>query len=172
MIGFIGKPFITSSDSEPPVWSTRIATVFPAAGVIVMIPGIHASQRYAYVDEINKERVAAGQPALNNREQQQIGMESADLLVDGDDVLICPDPSRMDLAFAADEMLQQLLPRTRIKFLFAHEPQVREAINRRGEAWRIRPLPRSPEEMRRLIQTSLVAVRGEPIYYYGAVYGT
>ena len=56
--------------------------------------------------------------------------------------------------------------------LFAHEPQVREAINRRGEAWRIRPLPRSPEEMRRLIQTSPVAVRGEPIYCHCAVHGT
>jgi hypothetical protein len=51
-------------------------------------------------------------------------------------------------------------------------PLVRDAIKRRGECWRISPLPRSPEEMARMIATSRIGIGGRPIYYYNAVTGT
>lgn len=172
MIRFIGEPFIRWSETHQPVWATRIATAFPRAGVIVTAPGIHATQRFLYTNEIEQERALQGLGPLSDPERMSIWLEAVDLLVEGDAILIRPDPSAMGLAFAADEMLQELVSRKRIKFLFARDARVREAINRRGEAWRIQPLPRSLEEMRKLIQTSRVAVGGEPIYYYCPVRGT
>ena len=78
----------------------------------------------------------------------------------------------MSLAFAADELLQKLYSKKQIKFLYVMNPLVREAIKRRGECWRISPLPRSPEEMARMITSSRIGIGGRPIYYYNAVTGT
>jgi len=172
MIRIIGAPFFDTPVSGQGGCATRIATVFPEAGIIVTLPGIHATQRSAYADELNRERASQGKRPLNDQERLDVFLKAVDLLVDGHDVLIRPDPGQMELAFAADGMLQQLVPRNRIKFLFVDDPGVRRAIIRRGEAWRIRPLPRSNEEMCRLIGNSPVAVRGEPIYFYCAVRGT
>jgi hypothetical protein len=43
---------------------------------------------------------------------------------------------------------------------------VREAIKRRGECWRISPLPRSPEEMKEMIACSRIGIGGRELYYY------
>jgi hypothetical protein len=173
MAQFIGEPLINPGASGPnPAATIGIATVFPKAGIVVTIPGIHAMQRMAYTDWIDKGRRDRGLPPLTGAERMSLWREAVDLLVDAGNILIRPDPSRMDLAFAADELLQELVPRPRIRFLFARDAAVRDAINRRGEAWRIQPLPRSIEEMCHLIRTSRVAVRGRPIYYYCGVHGT
>ncbi|MCC6579101.1 MAG: hypothetical protein IT440_01575, partial [Phycisphaeraceae bacterium] len=172
MVQYIGEPLIKQTGPEGTVWSNRIATAFPVAGVIVTTPGIHATQRQAYTDQLDQNRRAQAMPLLSHAQRMDIWLEAVDLLVEGENILIRPDPDRMDLAFKADELLQDLAPRQRIRFLFARNAKVRDAINRRGEAWRIQPLPRSKEEMRRLIVNSPVAVRGRPIYYYCAVHGT
>jgi len=152
--------------------STRIATVFPRDKVIVTCPGIHATQRQAYTDQLSHARVAQGLPPLTDAEELACWMESVPLILEPNAVLIRPDSERMDLAFETDSLLQTFISKRLIRFLSVNEPSVRDAIARRGEAWRINPLPRSIEEMTALIRSARIAVGGLPIYYYNAVRGT
>ena len=151
---------------------SRIATVFPCTGTIVTVPGIHATQRIAYADSVSEERRAKNLPPLTEDEQEDLWMLGVDLVIDEDKILIRPDPSAMDLAFEADETLQELYSKKQIRFLHVMDKQVRRAIQRRGELWRICPLPQSPAEMMRLIQSSRIAINARPIYYYNSTSGT
>jgi len=153
---------------------THIGTVFPFSRALVTLPGIHATQRLDFIERCNERRRAAGQSALPPAEEERLLREAVDLIFEAGQVLIRPDPSQMDLAFAADEMLEEmaLVSRRDIRFLFAIDPQVRDAIQARGENWRISPLPQSAAEMSRLIVSSRVAIREGPIYYYNRFTGT
>ena len=51
---------------------SRIATVFPDDNTIVTLPGIHATQRVAYTDHLNEQRVAANQPPLSENAQEDL----------------------------------------------------------------------------------------------------
>ena len=94
-----------------------------------------------------------------------------DLIFDANRILIRPDPEHMDLAFAADELLQELVSKRDIKFLFVMDRKVRDAIKARGECWRISPLPQSHEDIRRLIENARVAIQEQPVYYYNRFTG-
>jgi hypothetical protein len=78
----------------------------------------------------------------------------------------------MALAFLADELLQRLIAKHRIRFLGVLNERVREAIKQRGELWRITPLPITSEEMRAMIDSSRIGINGREIYYYGEQTGT
>ncbi len=151
---------------------SRIATVFPYGNAIVTLPGIHATQRIAYTDYLDEQRGAAHQTPLSDSEQEEIWMQGVDLVLDEGNIMIRPDPSAMDLAFDADETLQQLYSKKQIRFLHVLDEQVRHAIQRRGELWRICPLPQSPAEMMRMIRASRIAITCRPIYYYNSGSGT
>ena len=151
---------------------TRIATVFPDDAVIVTLPGIHATQRCAHADRISDQRVACGLAPLNDEQLDEQCLRGVDLVLEDDLVLIRPDPDDMDLAFEADEVLQQLVPKEKIKFLHVLDPQVREAIKQRGECWRINCLPHSPEQMQKMIAASRIGIAGREIYYYNNTTGT
>ncbi len=151
---------------------SRVGTVFPYADTIVTIPGIHATQRVAFVEILNREHEDAGQPPLSEYEQALHWDNSVDLVMEGDTVLIRPDPSKMDLAFAADDLLQKIVPKHKIRFMHVMDHRVRDAIKRRGENWRINPLPRGAEEMRQMILSSRIGIGGQPIYYYNRATGT
>lgn len=150
---------------------SRIAVVFPLDEVLVTLPGIHATQRLAYLDVLNAERRESKLPPLTRQEEAAICDQSVDLVMVDDRMLIRPNPSRMDLAFHADESLQTLMPKSKIRFLFLWNEQVRMAIKRRGENWRISPLPRSPEELNHLVVSSRTAISGNEIYYYSQITG-
>lgn len=151
---------------------SRIGTVFPRAGVLVTLRGIHATQRMAYIDSLNDRRRIAGSEPLTREEVSAIWADAVDLVMDFDAILIRPDPSRMDLAFEADELLQQLVPKHQIKFLHVLNSRVREAIKRRGEYWRIAPLPTSADEMKRMIAASRIGINCGEIYYHNRTTGT
>ena len=151
---------------------SRIATVFPFADTIVTLPGIHATQRIAFLDLLQSKRQEQGQPPLSDEEQSALFDSAVDLVVEDQTILIRPDPSNMPLAFKADEVLQELVSKQRVKFLFVVNPKVREALKRRGECWRIASLPRSPEEMKLLIAGSRIGIGGREIYYFGKATGT
>ena len=88
---------------------SRVGTLFFRTPGLVTQRGMHAMQRIAWVKELSREREAAGQPGLTEREAAAEWADSADLLFTDDCVLIRPDPERMDLAFKADEVLQTLV---------------------------------------------------------------
>ena len=152
--------------------ASRIATIFPCTNVIVTVPGMHATQRLTYAKLLNRQRAESGQAPLTDAEAAQEWKNSVDLIMEDDLILIRPDPENMEIAFRADELLQELVSKQRIQFLNALNEKVRYAIKRRGECWRINPLPRSPDEMKRMIAASRIGIGGKEIYYYNKTTGT
>lgn len=151
---------------------SKIATVFIHSRTLVTLPGIHATQRGAYLQILNEQRGAAGQPPLTEAEEVAELNNAVDLVLEDGTVLIRPDPERMDLAFTADEILQEIVPKERIKFLHVRDDRVRGAIRKRGERWRINPLPRSPADMQRMILDSRIGIGGRELYYFNRGSGT
>lgn len=151
---------------------TRIATAFPRLGIIVTLPGVHATQRVALVEVLNQERQAGQQQSLTFSEEEAIWLGGVDLVLDEETVLIRPDPDNISLAFEADDLLQQVVSKKRIRFLHVLNAAVREAIRRRGEYWRINRLPRSTAAMKEMIATSRIGIGGRELYYYDRGCGT
>ena len=151
---------------------SRIGTIFPDNRTIVTLPGIHATQRLAYLEELNRARLDGGLKALARQRQAEIWENAVDLITEDDAILIRPDPEKMQLAFAADELLQELLPKYKIRFLHVLNDKVRNAIKKRGECWRINPLPKSTAEMKQMIVASRIGIAGKEIYYHNRASGT
>ncbi len=166
----IGEPPL-ARDAQGNLQS-RIATLFPRTRTLVTLPGIHATQRMAYVHGINAERRTQGLPPLTEEEEMDEWQQSVDLIVDDDLILIRPDPDNMPLAFEADEQLQEIVSKQKIKFLHVMNTKVRQSIKERGENWRIAALPQTPEDMKSMIAAARIHIGGRPIYYYNRVVGT
>lgn len=150
----------------------RIATLFVSDRVLVTLPGIHATQRLDYLEELNQGRLQAGQPPLSESETDVLWRDSVDLILDNGFVLIRPDPAGMALAFAADEVLQELVSKRTIRFLNLLDAGVFQALRGRGELWRIAPMPQSVTEMREMIAKARIRIANLPVYYYNMVSGT
>ena len=152
---------------------TRIGTLFPQHGLLwTQMPCLHALQRLGFVDRVNGERARNGLPPLTLEEEDALSAESVDLIFEADHILIRPDPERMDLACAADELLQGLVTKQQVKFLSVSDRRVREAIKRRGECWRLSAIPRTRAAKERMVFGSKVGIRGLPIYFYNRLTGT
>lgn len=166
----LGEP-IFAKDAEGKLLS-RIGTLFLKTPGLVTRSGVHAMQRMMWIDDLNAMRKAEGLQPLTDDEEQEELEHSVDLIFTDDAVLIRPDPDRVDLAFRADEMLQSVISKRKIRFLNTHSAKVRNALRARGENWRMSRAPISPEDMVRLVERSRVAINGEPIYYYNSATGT
>ena len=152
---------------------TRIGTLFPSHGVLwTQLPGVHALQRMWFIERVNAGRAAKGSPPLTPEEEDKLSAESVDLIFESDHILIRPDPERMDLAFAADDLLQGLVSKRQVKFLSVADPRVREAIKHRGECWRLSAMPKTRDAKERLVFSSKVGIHGLPIYFYNRLTGT
>ena len=151
---------------------SRIGTIFFRTPGLVTQRGIHAMQRMAWIRALNDARTAAGQPPLTEAEEEAELADSADLLFTDDYVLIRPDPSRMDLAFKADEALQAFVSKRKIRFLNTHAANVRDALRARGENWRMARRPASPEEIDRAIESARVSIQNASVYFYNGQTGT
>ena len=151
----------------------RIGTLFLAQGVLyTQPPGVHAWQRSSFIESLNNARTADSRAPVTPDEEQRIIAESVDLVFDPDQILIRPDPERMDLAFAGDELLQELFSKRQIVFLNVSQAQVRMAIKQRGECWRLSTIPKTREGRRSLILESKVGIQGLPLYFYNRLTGT
>jgi hypothetical protein len=151
----------------------RIGTLFLDQKVLYTLPpAMHAWQRSAFIESVNRQRAGGGTGPLSLEEEEKICRNSVDLIFEPDQVLIRPNPARMELAFAADELLQELVSKRRIIFLAVSDRRVREAIKRRGECWRLSAIPTTKEEKARLILSSKVAIQELPIYFYNRLTGT
>ena len=151
---------------------SRIGTIFFRTPGLVTQRGIHAMQRMAWIRALNDARTVAGQPPLTEAEEAAELADSADLLFTDDYVLIRPDPSRMDLAFKADEALQAFVSKRKIRFLNTHAANVRDALRARGENWRMARRPASPEEIDRAIESARVSIQNASVYFYNGQTGT
>jgi hypothetical protein len=171
MARFIGEKFSWENSGDE--FQGHVATIFPYAKVIVTVPGIHATQRLAYIDTINDARAKEGKPRLTEDEELAIMVQSVDLFVRRQGVFIRPDAEQMELAFAADEVLQEVVPGKRlIKYLNLDDRRVRDSLKLRGDCWRIFLPPIAPQQIRQMISEARCAIGGRPIYYYSPVTGT
>jgi len=151
---------------------SRIATVFPQGKTLVTLPGIHATQRTAYLETLAAERRDGGLEPLTREEQSDVWHSAVDLIVQDGLILIRPNPENTVIAFEADELLAELVSRRRIRFLEARLDSVHEAIKRRGECWRITPVPRTTQEMKEMIAAARIGIGGRDIYYFNYATGT
>ncbi len=169
-ITFLGDdPFAKDASGK---LKMRIGTAFSKGNTVVTLPGIHATQRQAYLAFLNQERRSAGLELLSKQEERDLWNGAVDLIFEDNAILIRPDPDGMSLAFEADGLLQGFISKHRIKFLGLLNKKVREAIKERGELWRITPLPKSPNEMKHMIRESQVGIGGREIYFYSMTTGT
>ncbi len=156
---------IFAKDAEGRLLS-RIGTLFFRTPGLVTKKGIHALQRVMWLEELAKEK-----PLTPSEEEAEIA-ESVDLIFTDDQVLIRPNPDRMDLALRADEVLQTMVPKRSIRFLNTSSAKVRGALRARGENWRMARQPISQDDMAALIARAKVAIDVLPIYYYNHATGT
>lgn len=152
----------------------RIGTVFLRTPGLVTRTALHATQRLAWIDTLNEQHLARGEGPLTEDETEAEWSQSVDLLFDEDRVLIRPDPTALDLAFRADELLQQRLQisKRRLCFLNVTDARVRSELRCRGEYWRMSPVPCQAEEILAHIQAARTGIDGLPIYYYSQTTGT
>ena len=139
---------------------------------IVTLPGIHATQINAFVEWLVGQQLPAGFPQTDAEKERAARDDAVALAIEDHTVLIRPDPENVPLAFRADKFLQTFVSKRRIKFLNVLNEKVRDAVKRRGECWRIAPLPMSPTEMQERISASRIGIRGKEIYYYNSTTGT
>ncbi len=170
MMKLLGEPIFAKNADGSLV--SRIGTIFFRTSGLVTRRGVHAMQRMMWLDEVNAARAAEGKPALTPDEEDEELSSSVDLIFTDEFVLIRPDSDRMDLAFRADDELQTLVSKRKIRFLNTHSAKVRNALRARGENWRMARHPISQDDMARLVESSRVAITGEPIFYYNTATGT
>ena len=145
---------------------SRIGTLFLRTPGLVTKKGIHAMQRAMWIEELSKERALA--PSEEDAEME----DSVDLIFTDDQVLIRPNPERMDLALKADEVLQTMVSKLQIRFLNTSSAKVRDALRARGENWRMARQPISQDDMADLVEKAKVAVGELPLYRYNPTTGT
>lgn len=154
---------------------SSVGTLFPRHELLVTAPPMHALQREAFKAWLHEAQASDGHPPLNEQKFLWEAAESVDLIFGpGGVVLIRPELERLDLAFAADNLLQAgwEVPRHRIHFSSVRDSRVRQALRERGELWRISTPPSDPAQIGELIAHSKVAIGEGPIYYYNAHTGT
>ena len=162
---------IFAKDAEGNLLS-RIGTIFFRTPGLVTAKGVHATQRMMWLDLINAKRAEEGLAPMTEVEEEEELEQSVDLIFTDAAVLIRPDPNHLDLAFRADDALQKMVSKRRIRFLNTRNAKVRNALRERGENWRMARAPISQEDMIRQIESSKVAIDGDRIYYYNHTTGT
>ena len=152
----------------------RIGTVFLRTPGLVTRTTMHATQRLAWIDALNESRLASGEGPLTEAETEEEWAHSVDLLFNEGHVLIRPDAAAMDMAFQADELLQQRLRISKrlIRFLNVANFRIRSALRARGEYWRMSVVPLQQEEIMAHIQHSRAMIDGLALYYHNQTSGT
>lgn len=152
-----------------------IGTLFPRHQVLVTEDRMHFIQRGIFRAWLQRQARPADQPVPTDRHLDWECGESVDLIFTEDGlVLIRPDLDRLDLAFEADSQLQEdwKVPEYHVRFLFADNPRVRQALRERGELWRLATPAVDREAWARTIRQSRTAIHEAPIYYYNPHTGT
>ncbi len=166
----LGPPLFEEDNQGRP--KSRIATVFLGNRTLVTLPGIHATQRINFQEFVDADRERRKLRPLSLKERDVLTQDCVDLILQDGLILVRPDPNKIDLMFQADELLQEVASKRKIRFLGIQNEAVYQAIKRRGECWRITPTPRSTPEIIRRIANSWIGIGGREIYRYNTTTGT
>ena len=168
-VEILGPDFFARDESGQLL--SPIAVIFPRLLLLVTGRGIHAEligTAEAYLRARHRQNE---QGDLTAEEEYELYENVVPLMVRDSTVLIRSFPDDMARVFAADELLQRLLPKASIQFTGIHIATVREQLRRRGESWRISPAPRSSKEIYHYIRTCRVHVNTNATYYQNAQSG-
>jgi hypothetical protein len=144
-----------------------VASIFPRYRAFVAGRGIHAMQAAMMVEFLRKKLLETEGRDLGH-EEEEVYQNAVALFIRNSTILIRSDPENMDRCFAADDLLQRLVPKERIQFTGIHLAEVRKKIRWRGESWRISPLPHSVKEIGQYLQSSRVQVNTGTTFYLNA----
>lgn len=115
-----------------------IATIFLGHHLMVVgRGGIHAMQLMTAEEYLTNNHPESEKTDLLN----SLCADVVALNMIKDIITIRMEPMKIDRAFAADAILQQWIPKGRIKFTGLHLSEVRDALRLRGEIWRFAPAP-------------------------------
>lgn len=154
------------------VFEPQVATLFPDTQTLVTEGTTHLRHREVYCDRLESQRRAAQIEPLTASERSKIWRSGVDLIVQPDVVLIRPDPDQIDRVLRADELLQELVHKRRIRFQLASNAKVFAALTKRGELWRVASDAVTSDEMKNRIRNARMKLAGRPIYYYSPPTGT
>jgi hypothetical protein len=148
-----------------------IATVFPRYRVCVAGREIHAVQIEVLLEALRSHQIEALQGEMSPDQEDGVYRDAVSLFTRGPVVLIRSAPDAMEQAFAADELLQQLLLKDRIQFTGIDLPEIRAKLRQRGESWRMSARPHSMGEICQGIEASRIHVATGATYYENAATG-
>jgi hypothetical protein len=163
-------PDLFEQDGEGRLLSS-IASVFPKYLLLVTLRGIHATQVAAAAEFLAETFSSTPIESTTDLKETSVYEDAVSLLLRDDVVLIRSEPECMAKVFAADQLLQLLVPKRHIQFTGIHLAEVRRALRARGESWRISPPPHSVKEMITHIQASKASVATGTVLYHSAVSG-
>ncbi|NLF70469.1 MAG: hypothetical protein GX575_15665 [Candidatus Anammoximicrobium sp.] len=154
------------------VFEPQVATIFTDTQTLVTEGTTHLRHREVYCDRLEERRRAAQAEPLTASERSKIWRSGVDLIIQPDLVLIRPDPDQIDRVLEADELLQEIVNKQRIRFQLASNAKVFAALTKRGELWRIASDAVTTEEMKERIRNARMKLEGRAIYYYSPATGT
>ena len=165
----LGPDIFASDEIGQPL--SPIAVIFPRLCLLVTGRGIHA-ELVGVAEEFLRTRVQRSeQRDMTVEEEHELYENVVPMMARDSVVLLRSFPDDMERVFAADELLQRILPKKCILFTGVHIAKVREQLRRRGESWRISPPPRSSKEVYQHIRASRVHVNSNVTYYQNAQSG-
>ena len=154
------------------MFEPQVATIFPDTQTLVTEGTTHMRHREVYCDRLEEQRRAALADPLSSSERLKIWQAGVDLIVQPDVVLIRPDVDKIERVLRADELLQEIVNKRRIRFQLAANAKVFAALTKRGELWRIASDAVTSDEMKARIRNSRMKLDGRAIYYYSPPTGT
>lgn len=132
----IGGNLFEVDDDEN--FANTLASIFPGHRLMVIgRGGIHADQVDTAIDYLKKSYPQKNGATLFT----ELCADLVPLHLNKNKITIRMELNRIQLAIAADELLQKLLPKNRIQFTGLHLTEVRNILRLRGEIWRIAPAP-------------------------------
>ena len=106
-------PFATDAQGK---LKSRIGTVFPQSRVLITLPGIHATQRQAWLDFLKEQRSRTAWAA--HQGGGAVGMDPAvDLIFEADTILIPARSGGHSAGFSRGRLPAGDVSKHRIKFL-------------------------------------------------------
>ncbi len=166
------NPLLTDESGE---LKYKVATFFSDGlnEVVLSGPTIHPVLKIYYLARVESVRAETGLPDLTDIENDWIISQSVDLVIEHNMVYIRSSAKRMEQAYRADAYLQSLgIPRSSVRFINVYKDEVRDAIKRRGEIWRLQETPKSSEEIIDFINSSRIQLGTKTVYYYSRTTGT
>lgn len=169
----IGKPW--NATNPDGTCASSAGTLFLERKLLYTSPPAHVFQRLAFEQWVTEQLTEPdGTPPTEAKVRWELA-QSVDLVFEPDGwLLIRPELDRMDLALRADQMLQEDLgvERQRIRFCYANDRRVRQALRERGELWRTTTQPDDPRHYADEVRKARVALEEGGIYYINAATGT